>query len=88
MNECTSVAGHFDSHGNVTVKYREHRLMKEVQGFHKSHYTPPSGNYSLSITPTATRATENKTRMQYVSTLLTITMAVAVHRYYTTPIAQ
>ncbi len=51
------------------VKYREHRLMKEVQGFHK-------GNYSLSIAPMATRATENKTRMQYVSTLLTITMAV------------
>jgi hypothetical protein len=36
-NECTSVAGHFDCHGSAMVKYREHRLMKEVQGFHKSH---------------------------------------------------
>jgi hypothetical protein len=36
-NECTSVAGHFDGHDGATVRYREHRLMKEVQGFHKSH---------------------------------------------------
>ena len=37
MNKCTSVAGHFDSHGGVTVQYCAHCLMKEVQGFHKSH---------------------------------------------------
>jgi hypothetical protein len=48
---------------------------------------PPSGNYLLSITPTAARATENKTTMHYVSTLLTITMAAAVRRYYTARIA-
>jgi len=41
----------------------------------------------LSIAPTAARATENKTTMQYVSTLLTIMMAVAVRRYYTARIA-
>ena len=46
------------------------------------------GDYLLSITPTAAMATENKTMMQYVSTLLTITMAVAVRRYYTARIAQ
>ena len=34
------------------------------------------------------RVTENKTKMQYVSTLLTITMAVAVRRYYTERIAR
>ena len=37
MNESTSDAGHFDSHGGVTVQYRVHHPMKEVQGFHKSH---------------------------------------------------
>jgi hypothetical protein len=36
------------------------------------------GDYSLSIALTAARVTENKTTMQYVSTLLTISMAVAV----------
>ena len=36
MNECTSVAGHFYSHGSAPVKYRAHRPMKEVQGFHKT----------------------------------------------------
>jgi hypothetical protein len=35
VNECTSVAGHFDSHGGATVQYRTHRLMEEVQGFFK-----------------------------------------------------
>jgi hypothetical protein len=47
---------------------------------------PPSGNYLLSIAPTAARATENTT-MQNVFTLLTVSMAVAVRRYYTTCIA-
>jgi hypothetical protein len=36
-NEYTSIAGHFDDHGGVTVKYRKHCLMKEVRGFHKSN---------------------------------------------------
>jgi len=27
--------------------YRAHRPMEEVRGFHKSHYTPPSGEHSL-----------------------------------------
>jgi hypothetical protein len=49
---------------------------------------PPSGDYSLSIAPTAARATENKTMMLYVSTLLTILMTVAVRWYYTTRIAR
>ena len=38
MNECTSVAGHFDSHGGAMVQFRAHRRpMEEVQDFHKSH---------------------------------------------------
>jgi hypothetical protein len=39
---------------------------------------PPLGDYSLRIASAAARATENKTKMQYVSTLMTITMAMAV----------
>jgi hypothetical protein len=48
---------------------------------------PSSGDYLLSIAPTAARATENKMTMHYVSTLLTILMAVAVRRFYTAHIA-
>ena len=49
---------------------------------------PPSGNYLLRIAPAAARATANIMKMQTVSTLLTILMAVAVRRYYTTQIVQ
>ena len=40
-------------------------------------------HYWLRIAPAAARATANKTKVQNISTLLTILMAVAVHRYYT-----
>ncbi len=61
-NKCTSVAGHFDSHGGATVQCEVHLLC---------------------IAPAATRVTANKTTIQNVSTLLTISMAVAVRWYYT-----
>jgi len=50
------------SHGGATVQYRRHRLMQHVQGI-QNHWTPPLGNYSLSIAPAAARATINKTTM-------------------------
>jgi hypothetical protein len=49
---------------------------------------PPSGDYWLRIALAAARATANKTKMQNESTLLTISMAVAVRWYYTTHIAK
>jgi hypothetical protein len=49
---------------------------------------PPSRDYLLHITQAAARATSNKSKMQHVSTLLTISMAVVVRRYYTTRIPQ
>jgi hypothetical protein len=61
-------------------------LLKHNQGFTGSHRTLPSGDYSLHITPEAARATINTTIMQNVPTLLTISMAIAVRRYYTTHI--
>ena len=48
---------------------------------------PTLGNYLLRNASAAARATANKTKMQYVSTLLTILMAVAVCRYCTSCIA-
>jgi hypothetical protein len=82
-NECTSVAGNFDSHGGVMVQYRRHHPMKHDQGFTGSHRTAPSGDYSLRIAPGATRAIMNKMTMQNVSTLLAVLMAIAMQRYNT-----
>jgi hypothetical protein len=62
--------------------------MQHVQGYTGGHWTPPSGKYSLRIASVASRATANKTKMQNVSTLLTISMAIGVRRYYTARIAR
>jgi len=61
--------------------------MQHEQGFTKSRWMPPSGDYWLRIAPAAARATANKTKVQNVSTLLTISMAIVVRRYYTVCIA-
>jgi hypothetical protein len=45
INKYTYKAGHFDGHGNAPVRNRAHRPMEEVQGFTRSHWTPPSGKY-------------------------------------------
>jgi hypothetical protein len=51
--------------------------MQHDQGFTGNHWTPPSGDYWLRIAPAAARATA----------ILTISIAIAVHRYYTACIA-
>ncbi len=61
-NECTSIAGYFDSHGSVAVQYEAHCLMQHVQGYTGSHWMPPLGDYLLSIAPAAARATANETK--------------------------
>jgi hypothetical protein len=61
MNKCTSLAGHFDGHGDALEQYRWHFPMRHVQGYSGSHWTPPSGNYSLRIPPAVARATANET---------------------------
>jgi hypothetical protein len=38
--------------------------MRHVQGYSRSHWTLPSGDYSLHIAPAAARATANKTKMK------------------------
>jgi hypothetical protein len=61
--------------------------MQHVQGYTGSHWTPPSGDYSLRIALAAAR-TANKTRMYYVPTLMDILLVIAMRRYYTARIAQ
>jgi hypothetical protein len=60
-NKCTSVVGHLDSHGGMPGRYRWKRPMWHVQGYLRSHWTPPSGNYSLRSAPAAARATGKQT---------------------------
>jgi hypothetical protein len=62
--------------------------MQHVQGYSGSHLMPPSGYYSLHIAPTAARATANNTKMYYVTTLMAISMAIAMPWYYTACISQ
>jgi hypothetical protein len=63
--------------------------MHHDQGFTRSHWMPPSGNYLLRITLEAARVTAiNTTMMHHVSTLLAVSMAIAMLRYYTVRIAQ
>jgi hypothetical protein len=58
VSTCSSNIGHFDGHGGpLAVQYEEHCPMQHVQGYSGSHWTPPSGNYSLRIAPAAARAT-------------------------------
>ena len=56
--------GHFDGHGGAPMQYGAHCQMQHDQGFTRSHWTPPSGNYLLRITPAATRATIKTSIMQ------------------------
>jgi hypothetical protein len=87
-NKCTSIAGHFDGHGGAPVRYEAHHLMQHDQGSTGSHWTPPSGNYSLRIAPSAARAAINSTMMHHVLTVLAVLMVIAMRRYYTVHIAQ
>jgi hypothetical protein len=59
--KCTSIAACFESLVDALEQYRWHRPMRHVQGCLGSHWTPPSGNYSLRIAPAAARATGKQT---------------------------
>jgi hypothetical protein len=60
-NECTLFAVRFEGHGSAPEQYRRHCLMRHVQGYSGSHWTPPSGDYLLRIAPAAARATGKQT---------------------------
>jgi hypothetical protein len=59
-NKCTSSAGRFDGHGGALEQYRWHCPMRLVQGYSGSHWTLPSGDYSLCIAPAAARSIANR----------------------------
>ena len=87
-SECVSVAGHVDGHAEVLKQSTWHRPMQHVQGFAGSHWTLLSGDYLLPIASAAAMATIIKMAMQNIPSLLAISMAIAMRRYYTAHIAQ
>jgi hypothetical protein len=87
-NKCISSAGHFDGHGSVPEQYRWHCPMRHIQGYSGSHWTPPSGDYSLRITPVAARATGEQTTINKYTKKLAVSMAMAMHWYVTACIPQ
>jgi hypothetical protein len=63
-SKCTSIAGHFDGHVDPLKQFKWHLPMQHVQGYTRSHWTLPLGNYLLCIAPAATRATSKQTTMK------------------------
>jgi hypothetical protein len=55
-SKCTSVAANFEGLVDAPEQYRQHRPMRRVQGYYRSHWTPASGSYLLRIAPAAARA--------------------------------
>jgi hypothetical protein len=49
--KCTSFAGHFDGYDDAPVQCQAHCPMQHVQGYLRSHWTPPLGKYSPHIAP-------------------------------------
>jgi hypothetical protein len=37
--------GYYDGHDNAPVRCRAHRPTKNIQGYPRCHWTPPSGNF-------------------------------------------
>jgi hypothetical protein len=83
----TTIATRFDGHNDAPVQCRVHCLMEGVQGFTRSHWTPPSGEYSLRIIPADNGVARKKKTTKKAPYLLAISMAVVLRRYNTACIA-
>jgi hypothetical protein len=80
----TTIATHFDGRDEAPVQCCIYCLMEGVQGFTRSHWTPPSGKYLLRIILADNRVACKKKTMKKAPYLLAILMAVVVRRYNTT----
>ncbi len=88
MNECTSIAAHFEDFADAPEQYRRHPPMRHVQGYSGSHWTLASGDYLLRIAPAAARATGKQKQSTNAPKKVAVLMAMATHRYVTVHIAQ
>jgi hypothetical protein len=79
--QTTSSDGHFDGHGSVPVQCKVNCPMQHVEGFTRSHWTPPLVDYLLCTPPVAAWATGKQTTIKNTPTLMVVLMAMfkAVH---------
>ncbi len=88
MSKYTSSAGRFDGHGGAPEQFRQHCPMHD-QGYPESHWTPPSGNYSLCyVSQQPLGQQQIKQQWKNGPTLLAILMAAVVHPYNTARITR
>ena len=88
VKQYTTIATRFDGRDDAPVQCHVHFPMEGVQGFTRSHWTPPSGEYLLCIIPADNRVACKKKSTKRAPYLLAILMAVVVCRYNTAHIAQ
>jgi hypothetical protein len=51
QKKCTCFASHFDGHADQAVRCQVHHPVRQVKGYPRCHWTPPSGKYSPRIAP-------------------------------------
>ena len=57
--KCRQIAGNFDCHTDAVVQHGVHLPIKHVQGFTRSHWMLPSGEFLRRIAPAATMVDES-----------------------------
>ncbi len=56
--KCRQIAGDFDCHADAAAQRGAHRRIEHIQGFTRSHWMPPLGEYLRRITPAAAMVDE------------------------------
>ena len=74
---------HFDARADAPARHRRHRPIEGVQGFTRSHCTPPSVEYSGRIAPDGRRVRMPLKKYKKVSYLQVVSLALSVRRYVT-----
>ena len=76
-------ATRFDARVHAPARHRRYRPIEGVQGFTRSHWTPPSGEYSGRIAPDGRRGQMPKKNDEKVPYLSAVSLALSVRRYGT-----
>ena len=79
---------HFDARADAPARHRRHRPIEGVQGFTRSHWTPPLGEYLGRIAPDGQRVQMPLKKYEKVPYLSAVSLALSVRRYVTKRIAR
>jgi hypothetical protein len=87
-NKCTSVVARFKGLVDAPEQNRRHRLMRHVQGYSGSHWTPAQAT-TCSVLPQRLPGQQaNKQQSTNIPKKVAVLMAMATHRYVTMHIVQ